>query len=231
MWLGIGGALRVVAAGCVRGGGGLAGAGLGGGAGVEVCDVVWGAAMPGVVAGQGCEAEVAAEFGDDFGDGAGAEVVVEVGGVHTLVQLGVEGVGGVAFVGAVDGVLDFADDAPAGGGAVPGRVAGGWRGGVEAAGEEDAAADGAGDAVEGGGEWDEGVCGWGAGREGGRRVRGLGWWGVVGVLGSLSGGTAVQEAGEVGAHADQVAQGLAVLLRVRGGLAGVVLVFGWDRVR
>ena len=67
---------------------------------------------------------------------------------------------------------------------------------------------------------------------GGWRFRGLGCWGcLVGVLGGLSGGAAVQEAGEVGAHADQVAHGLAVLLRVHGGLAGVVEASDWDWVR
>ena len=52
--------------------------------------------------------------------------------------------------GALDGVLDLAEDALAGGGAVLGGVAGGRDGVGEAAREGDAAADGAGGAVEGG---------------------------------------------------------------------------------
>jgi len=56
-----------------------------GGAGAEVVNVGGGAARPGAgAAGRGGEAEVAAEFGDDVGDGAGREVVIEVGGVEAV---------------------------------------------------------------------------------------------------------------------------------------------------
>ena len=207
--------------GSLGSGAGLAGGAWGGGAGAELPDVRRGAALPRAGAGEGCQAEVAAEFGDDVGDRAGADVVVEVGGVEAVVQLGVQRVGAGVFGGgrrALDDVLDLADDAAAGGGAVVGRVRGGLDGFGEAACEEDAAADGAGDAVEGGGEADEGVWG-GGGRRGCVLVRG-GGGGLCGL--GLGCRLAVQEAGEVGADGDQVMQDLAVAACVCG-LAGVVL--------
>lgn len=148
--LGIGAARRGVAPRCVRPGAGLAGGAGCGGVGAELAHVLWRTTPPEVVAGQGCETEVATDFGDDLGDGTGMDVVVQVGGVEALAKLGAEGFGGIAGAGALDCVLDLADDAPAGGGALLGRVvAGRRRGFVEAAREGDAAADGAGDAVEG----------------------------------------------------------------------------------
>ena len=172
------------------GGGGAAGLWVGAGlmaagscgAGAELLDVPGRAALPGIGAGGGGQAEVAADFGDDFGDRAGGEVVVDVGGVQAVVQLGLEA-GGVGGGGAMEGVLDFPEDALAGGGAVLGRVPGGCRGVGEAAGQEDAPADGAGEAVEGDRYRDQGVWGWGGLRGGCRR--GL----------DLGGGLLVQEAG------------------------------------
>ena len=189
-----------------------------------------GAALEGAGARRGAEAEVAADVLDDVRDGAAADVRVEVGGVQAVAQLGGEAVGAVRSLAvgwgrALDAVLDLAQDALAGGGAVPGRIG---RGGVEAAREGDAAADGSGDLIEGGGEADEG--GWGGGRWGELRVFGLGGGrgGVRGGLGDRRGpclrhGLRVQEAGEVGARVNQAVQGLAVVLRVCGVGAGVVL--------
>ena len=205
---GDGWAWRVGGWGRLRGGarGLCAGPAGGGGASVELGQVGGGAALPGGVVGWGRQAEVAADFGDDVGDGAGGEVRVEVGAVEAVVQLGGEGFGAVAFVGgAVDAVLDGADDLCAGGGAVVGRVGHGSDGVVEVAGEGDAAPDGTGDTVKGGGDfWGGGgclACGW----------PGWGW----------GGGLGVQGAGEVGGHADDVVEDLAVVLRVLGVLAGV----------
>ena len=131
-------------------------------------------------------------------------------------QLGGQGfgVGVVGVIGrvgvALDGVLDLADDALAGSGAVVGRVLGGWGRLGDAAGEHDAAADGAGDAVEGGREVLQRGRG---GVGGGGPVRGGGLCG-------LGGGLGVQEACEVGAHVDGVVQDVAVVLGVLGLLAG-----------
>ena len=206
-------------------GAGLARTAWRGGAGVEVLDVGWGSAAPGVVAGWRCQAEVAAEFGDDVRDGAGQEVGVEVGVVEAVAQLGGEGLGAVAFVGgAVDGVLDGADDLLAGVGAGRGRVEGKFWGLVQALGEGDAAADGPGDAVEGCCEVDQGGR-----RRLVRRVRGrMRGDGGLGGLG-LDEGLAVQGAGEAGAHGNEVVEGLAVPVRACCGLAGVVWVggLGW----
>ena len=189
-------------------GSGLRAAG-GCGTGAELLDVLGRAAFPGMGAGGGGQAEVAADFGDDFGDWTGGEVVLEVGGVEAVVQLGLK-VGAVTAGGALDCVFDFPEDALAGGGAVLGRVAGGRCGLGEAAGQEDAPADGAGEAVEGDREGDQGVWCWSRLRSGSRC--GLG----------LSGSLLVQEAGEVGAHGDQVVQDLPVERGVCGLLAGVV---------
>ncbi len=130
--------------------------------------------------------------------------------------------------GAPNHVLDLAEDATAGGGAVLGRVPGGLNS-VEAAREGDAAADGSGDAVEGGCKANQGVWdgnGWRGGRRGLRQgvlLRGRG-----GLLCSLGGRLLMQEAGEASAHVDQVVQDMAVVVRVRGVLAGGVrLGFGW----
>ena len=129
-------------------------------------------------------------------------------------QLGVQVLGGVAFVvAALDGVLDLSQDALAGGGAVCGRVLGGCEGLGEGAGERDAAPDGAGDAVEGGGEGDQVWH---------RAGRG----GCVGRPRGGGDGLVVQAAGEGGAHADEVVQDLAVVVRV-GGLLGGVGEGGW----
>ena len=199
-------------------GAGLRCAAGGGGAGVEVPDIGGGAAAPGVVAGWRCEAEVAADFGDDVGDGAVGEVVFQVRVVQAVAQLGMEGFGTVALVcGAVDGILDGADDLAAGGSAAVGRIRCSPDGFVELAREGDAAPDGSGDAVEGRREGDEGSCGW--------LVRGA-WDGVrrdSGVRGfGLADGLRVEQAGEAGAHSDEVVQGLAVPVRACCGLAGVV---------
>ena len=146
------------------------------GAGAELADVVRRAARPGMGAGERVEAEVAADFGDDIGDGTAGDVVVEVGAVHAVAQLGAQAVlqagvqGGAAAsvaAGALDHVLDLAEDAPAGSGAVLARVRGGRGRRGEAAGEHDATADGAGGAVEGGCDADEGV------RDRGVRDRGV----------------------------------------------------------
>ena len=110
------------------------------------------------------------------------------------------------MVAALDGVLDLPQDALPGGAAVGGRVVGGCDGLGEGAGERDAAPDGTGDAVEGGGEGDQ--VRRRAGRGGrGSRLRGGG------------DGLVVQAVGEGGAHADEVVQDLAVVVRV-GGLLG-----------
>ena len=120
---------------------------------------------------------------------------------------------------ALDGILDLADDALAGGGAVVGRVLGGGGGFGELAGEHDAAADGPGEAVEGhgGGFWRDCGGGRGGGLGCGRRRFGL------------AGDLLVQVAGEAGADGDEIVQGLAVELGVRGLLAGGVfaLSLGW----
>ena len=204
-----------------RCGAGLAGGG--GGAGLELGEIGGGAAAPGGVAGWRGQAEVAADFGDDVGDGAVGKVPVEVGGVEAVVQLGGQCPGGVVGLGvvgvlggALDRVLDGADDLLAGGGAVDGGVLRGRRG--EAAREEDAAADGSGEAVKGGDDlWERrgGRCGVG---------RGVLWGGRRG------GGLLVQGAGEVGADGDEVVQNLAVEAGVLGLLAGVVWVGGWGWV-
>ena len=123
----VGSARRGGAPGCFRGVTGAAQAAWSRGAGAEVRDVGGRAALPRVGAGLGGQAEVAADVGDDVGGGAGADVVFEVGGVEALAQLGVECLGGVAVARAADPVLDLSDDAPAGCGAVPGRVGGGSR--------------------------------------------------------------------------------------------------------
>ncbi len=207
---------------------GLASSAWGSGAGAELGDVLRRAALPGLGAGECVEAEVAADFFDDVRDGAAADVVVEVGGVQALAQLRGEGLGVVAVGVAVvvglapDDVLDIAEDALAGGCAVPGRVLGGRDGFGEAVREGDAAADAAADAVEGcggggKGAWDGGVC------RGARR----GLWCGVPLRGlGLRRCMRVQEAGEVGAHVDEVVQNLAVGVRVCGLLAWVVLVGG-----
>ncbi len=79
-------------------------------AGAEVAHVLGRAALPGMGAGQGAEAEVAADRSDDLGNQQGVEVVVEVGVVQALAKLGVEGVRLGAVGLALDGVLDRADD-------------------------------------------------------------------------------------------------------------------------
>ena len=143
-------------------------------------------------------------------------------------QFGLQGLGGVAAVagaavGALNGILNRADDAAAGGGAVPGRVRDGMDGVGQAAREQDAAADGAGDAVEGQRETDQGLE-----RRGRRRVCGrrcalgrLGGWGHS-LLRGVSSDLGVQEVSEVGAHGDQVVQDLPVTLCVRIVRAGDV---------
>ena len=144
------------------------------------------------------------------------------------------GGGSGARGGALDRVLDLAQDVPAGGGAVLGRVPGG-RGGVgEAAREDDAAADGAGGAVEGGRDADEGVWAWGVWRKGRSGLR----YGVPrrgrggGPMGGLGGGLVVQEAGEAGAHVDQLVQDMAVVVRVcRVRAGGVRAGFGVEEGR
>jgi len=222
-------------------GGAACGAAWGGGAGVEQGDVGGGAALPRAGAGQGCKAEVAQDVLDDVVYGPALDVPVEVWGVHAVEQFGVERLGGVADAVAVvvvlapEGVLDGAQDALAGGGAVRGgavawgRGPGGLAGCVQVLREHDAAADGAADAVEGGGEVLQRCCGdwclgWGGLRvscllrEGGGLLRGLG----VGLV--------VQQAGDAGAHADEVVQGCAVAARVRDLWAGVVLRSGLSRL-
>ncbi len=91
--------------------------GLAGGGFAEGGDVFGGAAFPGFGAGEaGGDAEIADDVGDDVGEGAAGELVVEVGGFEALVELGAE----VLLVGrvlAVDGVFDLADDLAAGDGA------------------------------------------------------------------------------------------------------------------
>ncbi len=127
------GAGRVGAAGCC-------------GAGAVLFKVGRRAALPGVGTGQGGKAEVAADLGDDVGDRAVADVLIQVGGVEAVVQFGGQSLGagfiGVGSIGsciidagggALDRVLDFAEDALAGGGAVLGRVPGGRDGVGEAA--------------------------------------------------------------------------------------------------
>ena len=245
--LGIGGGLCGAWAGRLRPGAGFAGVGAcgaawGGGAGAEFGDVGGGAALPGAGAGQGCEAEVAEDVLDDVVYGPVGDLGVEVWGVHAVEEFGVERLGGVAVAVAVvvvlapEGVLDGAQDALAGGGAVRGggvvwgwgvvwgRGAGGRLRGVQALREHDAAADGAADVIEGGGGFVEGV--WrGAWRRGGLRVRGLrsGGSNWLRGLGGLGVGLVVQEAGDAGAHADEIVQGCAVAARGRGVRAGVVL--------
>jgi hypothetical protein len=179
----------------------------GGGAGAEGGDVLGGAALPGMRAGEGGEAEIPANVGDDVGDGAVVDVVVELWAVQAVAEVGVEGwgLGGVAE--ALDGVFDLANDAPAGGGAVLGGVLrGGCDGFGELAGEQDAAADSAGDALERDDQlWV------------GRRIRcGLG----------LGFDLAVDQSSKVHAHSDQVVEGGAVVLRLLRLLAGDGLWFG-----
>ena len=109
----------------------------------------------------------------------------------------------------MDGILDGAEDAPAGGGAVLGWVAGGLLlGGVQVLRLGDAAADGPGERVEGGYDLDEGV--WGRERRGrgGLRGRGLRRGGAR-LLCGLSVGLRGEVAGEAGADVDEVVQGLA----------------------
>ncbi len=120
-------------------------------------------------AGEVLDAEVAADRGDDVGDGLLVEVVVEVGVVQALAKLGVQRLRLGAVGPALDGVLDRADDLLAGcEAALPGLLGGalgpklGWAlwGGVgELAGKRDGAAQGAGDAVEGDGGVGRGGCG------------------------------------------------------------------------
>lgn len=96
------------------------------------------------------------------------------------------GVVAAGIIGALDGVLDFAEDTAVGGGAVLGRVVGRWCGLGETARQGDAAADGSAGAVECGG--DGGKGGWRWGRRGVRGrslLRGLG----------LGNGLLVQEVG------------------------------------
>ena len=103
------------------------------------------------------QAEVAADAGDDFADRARADVNVKLGGVEVAVQLRLEfGLVAVA-AGTPDGVLDLADDAPAGGGALLDRDADGCAGFGDGPREGDAVADGAGGVVEGRGKAEEGV--------------------------------------------------------------------------
>ena len=156
------------------------------------------------------DAEVAADVLDDVGDRALVEVVVEVGIVEALVELGVESLGLGAVGPALDGVLDRADDLLACGEAALARVLGPtlgcevlWagRGGIgELASEGDGAAQGAGDAVEG----DGGV---GCGCRGG-----FGCCAGLGVGRSCD--LAVEGAGKVGADLDQLVEDLAVVLGV-----------------
>jgi len=225
----LGGTVHVVLRpGSLRPDAGLArGAGRGG-AGAELADVLWGATLEGAGAGVRVEAEVAADLGDDVGDGTACDVVVEVGAVQAVAQLGVQAVlqvggqgGAAASVAAwaLDGVLDLAEDAPAGVCAVPGRVRGGLDGAGEAVGEEDAAPDGADGAVEGRSDGGEGVRDGDARRRG---RRGLRPGGLLRGLG-LRRGLLVQEAGQVGAHGDEFVQDLGVVVRVRGAVAGIVL--------
>ncbi len=65
-------------------------------------------------AGEVLDAEVAADRGDDVGDGLLVEVVVEVGVVQALAKLGVQRLRLGAVGPALDGVLDRADDLLAG---------------------------------------------------------------------------------------------------------------------
>ncbi len=131
-----------------------AGAWFGGGLGAEDGDVVGGAAERWPEAGEcGGEAEVAAEFGDEVAGGAVVDVVDEFGGVDALEQFEAEGFGVGGRGGALDVVLDGADDLLACGG-VFGVCGGGGLGDVF--GEDDGASDGLGDAVEGGGAGGDG---------------------------------------------------------------------------
>jgi len=148
--------------------GGWAGEGLGGSV-AEDADVFGGAAAAGAEAGAGHgvagDAEVAADGGDDFGDGAAEDVVVDVRGVDAVDELGLQ-FGGLVFVFGLelDGVLDVADDDTAGGGDGGGRVR--ERGGDhlrQVVLEEYSAADSSGDALEGGAAGRGLVAGVGAG--------------------------------------------------------------------
>ncbi len=131
-----------------------AGEGLGG-AGAQDADLFWGAAAAGAesgaVHGVAGDAEVAAYAGDDVGDWAAEDVVVDVGGFDAIDEFGLECGGLVVVVGLeFDDVLDVADDGAAGGGDGVGRVR---DGGSDELGEvvldHDGAADGAGGAVVG----------------------------------------------------------------------------------
>ena len=62
----------------------MAGAAGLGGAGAQLLDDGGGAALPLGVVGCGEQAEVAAEFPDDVGDGPAVDVVFEVWGVQAL---------------------------------------------------------------------------------------------------------------------------------------------------
>jgi hypothetical protein len=167
-----------------------------GGAGAEHGEVLRGAALPRVRAGQCAEAEIAANVGDDVGDRAQLDVVVEVGRVEPVEQFGVQGLGLGVPGGALDGVFDLADDAPAGGCAMLIAGHGGDDGFGDLAREGDGAADPAGDAVERDGDFGAGC-----------------------------GGLLLEPAGEAGADVDQAVQDPAIVLRVRRLLVGKALRF------
>ena len=142
----------------VGGGGGGVGGGVGGGGGGPV----------GGGGGGGAQAEIAKELGDEVGGGAVEEVGVELGGVDAVDELGAQGVGvgGAGF--GLDGILDLAEKAGAGGGAAlcggQGCRGGGTVGDLlgDVPGDEDGAAGGSADALEGFGSVGDGV-GWGLG--------------------------------------------------------------------
>jgi len=104
------------------------------------------------------DAEVAADFGDQFGDGAGFKVVVELLGVEAFLELVVEAFRVGFFGGSLDGVFDGADDALAAMGAVFCRL-GRFGRLADALGEVDCAADAAGDPFESEGEDGRGLGG------------------------------------------------------------------------
>jgi hypothetical protein len=167
------------------------------------------------------DTQVAADLGDDVGGGAMIDVVVEVGSVQPLGQFGVQFFDLIVPRGALDGILDIADDTLALENALllarhVFDVAVRRRRVRDFSGKCDGAPDGSGDTIEGDDEvWLGhgvlvGAC------IGDRilvdpaRIRIAALRGGFG----LGHGLAVDHSGEVGAHVDQIVQDATVIMRV-----------------
>jgi hypothetical protein len=151
------------------------------------------------------DAEVTADVSDDVRDRAMVDIVIEVRSVQPVEEFGVQGLGFRHARGALDGVFDLANDAPAGSRAVLGGVLGDRYRFGDFSRQDNAAPDGPRNAIE--------------------RLRKIGR--RLGTYhGDLSLGLLMQQAGQVGADVDQAVQDPAVVLRILGRLVGGVLWLG-----